>query len=142
MKLKKTYITFLLFGIFFFLNLLFCKKANSPEGIVDEKWREESSELVSAYCQKIATCTEETSSELKDSAKTLIQERLNPANCAEKFRKSNAYLLVHENPETIKQAVRGCFETATSASCEKIRKGVLKFSEDCNRLQTIQSKRE
>ncbi|MCG6169584.1 hypothetical protein LFX25_17220 [Leptospira sp. FAT2] len=142
MKLKKTNITFLLFGILFFLNLSFCKKTSSPEGIVDEKWREESSELVSAYCQKIATCAEETSSELKDSAKSLVQERLNPANCAEKFRKSNAYLLANENPETIKQAVRGCFQAAASESCERIRKGVLKLSENCNRLQIIQSKRE
>ncbi|MBF3317328.1 hypothetical protein ISU75_17430, partial [Leptospira borgpetersenii serovar Hardjo-bovis] len=77
---------------------------------------------------------------LKESSKTLIQERLNPANCAEKFRKSNAYLLANENPETIKKAVRGCFQTVIKESCDKIQKGVLELSEDCSLLQTIQSK--
>ncbi|EMI65208.1 hypothetical protein MAL08_16960 [Leptospira noguchii] len=131
---------FLIFGIFFFLNVLSCKKKSLPQGVQDEVWREESSELVSTYCQKISTCAEVSLKDLKESSKTLIQERLNPANCAEKFRKSNAYLLANENPEIIKKAVRGCFQTVIRESCDKIQKGVLKLSEDCNLLQTIQSK--
>ncbi|EKO23299.1 LA_2478/LA_2722/LA_4182 family protein [Leptospira interrogans] len=137
MKLNKL---FLIFGIFFLFNVLGCKKKSPPQGIQDEVWREESSGLISAYCQKISTCAEVSLKSLKESSKTLIQERLNPANCAEKFRKSNAYLLTNENPETIKKAVRGCFQTVIKESCDKIQKGVLELSEDCSLLQTIQSK--
>ncbi|WP_061249673.1 LA_2478/LA_2722/LA_4182 family protein [Leptospira alstonii] len=133
-------ISFFIFRIFFFLNLFFCKKISVSQGIQDDLWREESSELVSAYCQKLATCGEGSFSHLKDSSKTLVRERLNPAYCAEKFRRSNAYLLANENPETIKKAVRGCFQIVASETCEKIQKGVLKLSEDCSRLQAIQSK--
>ncbi|EMY76826.1 hypothetical protein LEP1GSC060_3111 [Leptospira weilii serovar Ranarum str. ICFT] len=133
-------ILFFIFGIFFFLNLFFCKKISVSQGIQDDLWREESSELVSAYCRKLATCAEGSFSDLKDSSKTLVLERLNPAHCAEKFRKSNSYLLVNENPEVIKRAVRGCFQAVIDENCEKIQKGVLKLSEDCNRLQAIQSK--
>lgn len=141
MKQKKINLLFFLFGIFLFLNLIDCKKTAASQGIQDDSWREESSELVSVYCQKLATCAEKNSGELKDSSKALIQERLNPANCAEKFRKSNAYLLANENPETIKKSVRGCFKTVASETCEKIEQGVLKLSEDCNQLQVIQAKR-
>ncbi|PJZ40974.1 hypothetical protein CH370_13840 [Leptospira kmetyi] len=141
MKQKKLGLVYFIFGIFFFLNFIDCKKAKIPQGIQDDPWREESSELVSAYCQKLATCAEKNSGALKDSSKTLIQERLNPANCAEKFRKSNAYLLANENPDTIKKAVRGCFKTVAEETCEKIETGVLKLSEDCNQLQAIQAKR-
>ncbi|MBM9576631.1 hypothetical protein JWG45_05625 [Leptospira sp. 201903070] len=141
--MKQKYRSFLLsiLGVFFILNFALCKKSSSPQGIVDEKWREESSELVSSYCQKIATCAEATSKDLKDSTKNLMQERLNPANCAEKFRRSNAYLLANEEPEKIKKTVRGCFQIVALASCEKIQNGVLNLSEDCNVLQSIQSKR-
>ncbi|AOP35669.1 hypothetical protein A0128_18575 [Leptospira tipperaryensis] len=141
--MKQKYRSFLLsiLGVFFILNFAFCKKNSLPQGIVDDKWREESSELVSSYCQKLASCAEESSKNLKDSTKSLIQERLNPANCAGKFRKSNAYLLANEDSEKIKKAVRNCFQIVASEPCEKIQSGVLKLSEDCNELQTIQSKR-
>ncbi|EMO71878.1 LA_2478/LA_2722/LA_4182 family protein [Leptospira santarosai] len=141
MKRSVFLFTIYIFGIFFFLNLYFCKKNNPPSAIQDDKWREESSELVSSYCQKLASCAEDVPTNLKDSSKVLIQERLNPANCAEKFRTSNAYLLTNENPEAIKKVVRGCFRTVIGENCEKIRKGVLNLSEDCLRLQTIQFKR-
>ncbi|AXR67738.1 LA_2478/LA_2722/LA_4182 family protein [Leptospira mayottensis] len=141
MKQNILLFTIYIFGILFFLNLSFCKKNNLPLSVQDDKWREESSELVSAYCQKLASCADGFSIDLKDSSKALIQERLNPANCAEKFRSSNAYLLANENPETIKKVVRGCFQTVVDGNCEKIQKGVLKFSEDCTRLQAIQFKR-
>ncbi|EKQ84803.1 MULTISPECIES: LA_2478/LA_2722/LA_4182 family protein [Leptospira] len=131
---------FLIFGIFLFLNVSGCKKKTLPQGIQDEVWREESSELVSVYCQKISICAKPSLKELKESSKTLIQERLNPANCAEKFRKSNAYLLANEDPETVKKTVRGCFQTVIKESCDKIQKGILDLSEDCKLLQAIQSK--
>ncbi|PJZ54430.1 LA_2478/LA_2722/LA_4182 family protein [Leptospira adleri] len=140
MKQKYRNITLGFLGIYFLLNLSLCKKNSLPQGIVDEKWREESSELVSSYCQKLANCTGESPLNLKDSTKNLIQERLNPANCAEKFRKSNAYLLANEDPEKIKKAVRGCFQIVANETCEKIQGGVLKLSEDCNDLQLIQSR--
>ncbi|MBM9498772.1 hypothetical protein JWG44_00690 [Leptospira sp. 201903071] len=141
MKQKYGSFLFSLFGIFFLVNFALCKKNSLPNGIVDEKWREESSELLSSYCQKLANCSEVVSKDLKDSTKSLIQERLNPANCAEKFRKSNAYLLANEDPEKIKKSVRGCFQIVAHESCEKIQGGVLKLSTDCNELQAIQSKR-
>ncbi|ALO27926.1 LA_2478/LA_2722/LA_4182 family protein [Leptospira borgpetersenii] len=150
MKRNVLLFTIYIFGIFFFLNLCFCKKNNLPLGIKDERWREESSELVSAYCQKLASCTKgvkDSSSsteppDLKHSSQELIQERLKPANCAEKFRNSNAYLLANENPETIKKVVRSCFQTVIGENCEKVRRGVLKLSEDCVRLQIIQFKQD
>ncbi|MCL8265134.1 hypothetical protein M9Y82_00390 [Leptospira weilii] len=149
MKRNISLFTIYTFGIFFFLSSSFCKKNNLPPGIQDDKWREESSELVSAYCQKLASCTKgvkvsSSSTEppdLKYSSQELIQEKLKPANCAEKFRSSNAYLLANENPETIKKTVRGCFQAVIGGNCEKIRKGVLKLSEDCVRLRAIQFKR-
>ncbi|RHX93173.1 hypothetical protein DLM75_03700 [Leptospira stimsonii] len=131
----------ILLGTLFLPSFSLCKKTSLPQGIVDEKWREESSELVSAYCQKLASCTDGNLDTLKDSTKVLVQERLNPANCADKFRKSNAYLLANEDSEKIKEAVRGCFQLVTNESCEKIQAGVLKLSKECNELQAIQSKR-
>ncbi|WP_078129814.1 LA_2478/LA_2722/LA_4182 family protein [Leptospira alexanderi] len=141
MKRNILLFTIYTFGIFIFLSSSFCKKNNLPPGIQDDKWRGESSELAAMYCQKLASCAEGVSTDLKDSSKALIQEGLNPANCAEKFRSSNAYLLANENPETIKKTVRGCFQTVIDGNCEKIQKGVLKLSEDCIRLQAIQFKR-
>ncbi|WP_246838779.1 LA_2478/LA_2722/LA_4182 family protein [Leptospira stimsonii] len=131
----------ILLGTLFLPSFSLCKKTSLPQGILDEKWREESSELVSAYCQKLASCTDGNLDHLKDSTKVLVQERLNPANCADKFRKSNAYLLANEDSEKIKEAVRGCFQLVTNESCEKIQAGVLKHSKECNELQAIQSKR-
>ncbi|XDD50120.1 hypothetical protein AB3N59_17435 [Leptospira sp. WS92.C1] len=140
MKHRLRNFSFLSLGILSILFSISCKKASLPQGILDAKWREESSELVSSYCQKLATCAEKESANLKESSKNLILERLNPANCADKFRNSNAYLLALEDPEKIKTIVRDCFETVTLESCEKIRSGVFKLSESCNQLQAIQSK--
>ncbi|MDV6236078.1 hypothetical protein CH379_010635 [Leptospira ellisii] len=124
-----------------FFCFIVCKKQPSPSGIPDEKWREESSELVSFYCQKLAECAENQNSDFRDSTKALVQERLNPAYCADKFRKSNAYLLANEDPEKIKQVVRSCFQSVVRESCGKIRTGVTAVSADCALLQNIQSKR-
>ncbi|TGK35910.1 hypothetical protein EHQ12_08475 [Leptospira gomenensis] len=127
-------------GVLLFCSIV-CKKQSIPNGLIDEKWREESSELVSSYCQKLAECAENQKADLKESTNELVRERLNPAYCADKFRKSNAYLLANEDPEKIKQIVRGCFKSVIMESCEKIRTGVIVMSADCAVLQNIQSKR-
>lgn len=109
-------------------------------GIQDPIWQEESLKIASDICARISECMKSSHSteNLELSKSDLAKSKLQEAACQEKHRKTNVFLLIGTNPDTIKEAARNCHSNIMAFNCEDLRNKKFLTSPACQTMAKIQ----
>ncbi|NCN10067.1 MAG: hypothetical protein GW938_09515 [Leptospira sp.] len=134
--MARRYVIVSLLFIFFGINLCSPKK----KSVNDPIWREESLKMASGICKKMTECIQESEAWKNENSihAKLIKDRFQEAKCQDYHRKSNVYLLIGEEVETIKTTTISCYNKIMTMNCESIIKNALEQVEACILMEKIQ----
>ncbi|TGK11849.1 hypothetical protein EHO60_06055 [Leptospira fletcheri] len=131
--------------IFCVCALLSCKEKRKVSADIEAVWTGENGKLgsnglvlIAEYCEKIQSCAQDDLNRLNKDEKSILEKRLRPDVCLQKFKETPVYKLEVENPETAVARTGSCLQKVIDSDCESIKKGVSSLSEDCMWLYSNQ----
>jgi hypothetical protein len=130
--------SFIVSLLFFSFLVNFCSP--KKKAVNDPLWREESLKMASGICKKMTECILESQTWKEGNSihSKLIEDRFQEAKCQDYHRQSNVYLLIGENPESIKMSTKSCYTEIISMSCKSIIQNALTKVEPCIQMEKIQ----
>ncbi|MCG6147397.1 hypothetical protein LFX15_03780 [Leptospira levettii] len=125
--------------LFFILMLLFvsCKK---EKGINHIEWQNESLSLTSDLCKKFRECADTEWKSIPENLKKFTEGRLEESNCQKRFRESNAYKLIGNDPKLIQTSFQECHKLVMAMTCSELQSGKMDSINACVTFQQIQNR--
>ncbi|MCW7505577.1 LA_2478/LA_2722/LA_4182 family protein [Leptospira paudalimensis] len=123
----------------FLLLLLFvtCKK---EKGINHIEWQNESLGLTSELCKKFRECADTEWKSIPENLKKFTEGRLEESNCQKRFRESNAYKLIGNDPKLIQSSYIECHKLVMAMTCSELQTGKMDSINACVTFQQIQNR--
>ncbi|TGK21012.1 hypothetical protein EHO61_03910 [Leptospira fluminis] len=125
--------------------LLSCKEKRKISADIETVWTGEKGKLgsnglvlIAEYCEKIRSCAQGDLNRLNKDEKSILEKRLRPDICIQKFKETPVYKLEVENSETAVARTGSCLQKVIDSDCESIKKGVSSLSDDCMWLYSNQ----
>ncbi|EPG73366.1 hypothetical protein LEP1GSC058_3536 [Leptospira fainei serovar Hurstbridge str. BUT 6] len=127
--------------------LLFdCKEKRKVSQEVETLWSSDQANvpdssglvLVAKYCEKIRSCASGEIDRLNSDEKAILEKRLRPDICIQKFKETPVYRLEVGAPETAFMRTIHCLQNAIDSDCQSLKKGVSQLSADCEWMYSAQ----
>ncbi|MCW7469272.1 LA_2478/LA_2722/LA_4182 family protein [Leptospira kanakyensis] len=123
-------------SIFVLVTAVSCKK---DKGIINVEWQNESLSLTSEICAKYRECADKEWKSIPGNLKKFTEGRLDETQCQKRFRESNAYKLIGEDPLAIQTAYKECHKQILLVSCKDLQEGKIDSVPSCVAFQKIQN---
>lgn len=136
-KTNLRYYFSLLIIFFIFVQLFSCKK---EKGISHIEWQNESLSLTSELCKKFRDCTDTEWKSIPENLKKFTESRLEESNCQKRFRESNAYKLIGNDPKLIQSSYEECHKLVMVMTCSDLQSGKMNSINACVTFQQIQNR--
>ncbi|EQA44390.1 hypothetical protein LEP1GSC050_3528 [Leptospira broomii serovar Hurstbridge str. 5399] len=126
--------------------LLDCKEKRKVSQEIETLWSSDQADepdssglvLIAKYCEKIRSCASEEIDRLNVDEKAILEKRLRPDICIQKFKETPIYRLEMDSPKTAFIRTIHCLQKAIGSDCQSLKKGVSQLSEDCEWMYSAQ----
>lgn len=135
-KMSALLFKILSFSLVLIILVTSCKKKES--GFSDEEWHDEFAKISYNICAKLSDCSSGLKETIKPGLKKYFENEIKPEKCSERSKKSRIYNLKSKDPLKMKEVSRNCAGIISRASCDEIKQGIQKTSEDCKLMESFQ----
>ncbi|EQA35316.1 hypothetical protein LEP1GSC047_1267 [Leptospira inadai serovar Lyme str. 10] len=126
--------------------LLECKEKRKVSQEIEALWSGDQANepdssglvLIAKYCEKIRSCASEEIDRLTMDEKAILEKRLRPDICIQKFKETPVYRLEIDSPETAFIRTIHCLRKVVDSDCQSLKKGVSQLSTDCEWMYSAQ----
>ncbi|XDD46634.1 hypothetical protein AB3N60_00655 [Leptospira sp. WS39.C2] len=124
----------------FSLTLFMFQNCKKEKGINQIEWQNESLSLTSEICKKFRDCADTEWKTIPEKQKKFTEGMLDEANCQKRFRESNGYKLIGEDPIQIQTSYKKCHKQVMLMSCKDLQNGKIQTTDSCIAFQKIQNR--